>query len=88
MASILIAGRVGSAMTAELASMSVYEEIDALKTEGNDIELRLKVKSPEEFSKILSSLEDSLQSGRIEKLLDIIKHGKNTLSPIRRSRWD
>jgi len=56
--------------------------------EGNDIELRLKVKSPEEFSKILSSLEDSLQSGRIEKLLDIIKHGKNTLSPIRRSRWD
>jgi len=32
MASILIAGRVGSAMTAELASMSVYEEIDALKT--------------------------------------------------------
>jgi len=88
MASILIAGRVGSAMTAELASMSVYEEIDALKTEGNDIELRLKVKSPEEFSKILSSLENSLQSGGIEKLLDIIKHGKNTLSPIRRSRWD
>lgn len=32
MASILIAGRVGSAMTAEIASMSVYEEIDALKT--------------------------------------------------------
>ena len=32
MASILVAGRVGSAMTAELASMSVYEEIDALKT--------------------------------------------------------
>ena len=32
MASILIAGRVGSAMTAELASMAVYEEIDALKT--------------------------------------------------------
>jgi phospholipid/cholesterol/gamma-HCH transport system permease protein len=32
MASILIAGRVGSAMAAELASMSVYEEIDALKT--------------------------------------------------------
>ncbi|MCZ6527666.1 MAG: ParB/RepB/Spo0J family partition protein, partial [Candidatus Dadabacteria bacterium] len=34
--------------------------------EGNDIELRLKVKSPEEFSKILASLEDSLQSGGIE----------------------
>ena len=32
MASILVAGRVGSAMAAELASMSVYEEIDALKT--------------------------------------------------------
>jgi len=32
MASILIAGRVGSAMAAELASMSVYEEIDALRT--------------------------------------------------------
>jgi phospholipid/cholesterol/gamma-HCH transport system permease protein len=32
MASILIAGRVGSAMAAELASMSVYEEIDVLKT--------------------------------------------------------
>ncbi len=32
MASILVAGRVGSAMTAEIASMSVYEEIDALKT--------------------------------------------------------
>lgn len=32
MASILVAGRVGSAMTAEIGSMSVYEEIDALKT--------------------------------------------------------
>lgn len=32
MASILVAGRVGSAMTAELGSMSVYDEIDALKT--------------------------------------------------------
>jgi len=32
MASILIAGRMGSAMTAELGSMSVYDEIDALKT--------------------------------------------------------
>jgi phospholipid/cholesterol/gamma-HCH transport system permease protein len=32
MASILVAGRVGSAMAAELGSMSVYEEIDALKT--------------------------------------------------------
>ena len=32
MASILIAGRVGSAMSAEIGSMSVYDEIDALKT--------------------------------------------------------
>ena len=32
MASVLITGRVGSAMTAELGSMSVYEEIDALRT--------------------------------------------------------
>ncbi len=32
MASILVAGRVGSAMTAEISSMKVYEEIDALKT--------------------------------------------------------
>lgn len=32
MASILVAGRVGSAMTAEIASMKVYDEIDVLKT--------------------------------------------------------
>ncbi|HSE83078.1 MAG TPA: ABC transporter permease [Thermodesulfobacteriota bacterium] len=32
MAAILVVGRVGSAMTAEIGSMSVYEEIDALKT--------------------------------------------------------
>ena len=32
MASILIAGRMGSAIAAEIGSMSVYEEIDALKT--------------------------------------------------------
>ena len=32
MGSILVAGRIGSAMTAEIGSMSVYEEIDALKT--------------------------------------------------------
>ena len=32
MASVLVAGRVGSAMAAELGSMSVYQEIDALKT--------------------------------------------------------
>lgn len=32
MMSILIAGRVGSAMAAELGSMKVYQEIDALRT--------------------------------------------------------
>jgi phospholipid/cholesterol/gamma-HCH transport system permease protein len=32
MMSILIAGRVGSAMSAELGSMRVYQEIDALET--------------------------------------------------------
>ena len=32
MMAILIAGRVGSAMTAELGSMRVYQEVDALKT--------------------------------------------------------
>lgn len=32
MCSILIAGRQGSAITAEIASMRVYDEIDALKT--------------------------------------------------------
>lgn len=32
MTSLLVAGRVGSAMAAEIAAMSVYEEIDALRT--------------------------------------------------------
>jgi phospholipid/cholesterol/gamma-HCH transport system permease protein len=32
MVAILVAGRVGSAITAELASMKVYQEIDALVT--------------------------------------------------------
>ncbi len=32
MVAILLAGRVGSAITAELASMKVYQEIDALET--------------------------------------------------------
>lgn len=32
MAAILLAGRVGSAITAELASMKVYQEVDALVT--------------------------------------------------------
>jgi phospholipid/cholesterol/gamma-HCH transport system permease protein len=32
MTSVLLAGRVGSAITAELASMTVYQEVDALTT--------------------------------------------------------
>jgi phospholipid/cholesterol/gamma-HCH transport system permease protein len=32
MMAILIAGRIGSAMTAEIGSMAVYQEIDALRT--------------------------------------------------------
>jgi phospholipid/cholesterol/gamma-HCH transport system permease protein len=36
MMAILIAGRVGSAMSAEIGSMKVYEEIDALKTMNID----------------------------------------------------
>jgi phospholipid/cholesterol/gamma-HCH transport system permease protein len=32
MMSILVAGRIGSAMSAEIGSMQVYEEIDALRT--------------------------------------------------------
>ena len=36
MMAILIAGRVGSAMTAEIGSMRVYQEIDALRTMNID----------------------------------------------------
>ena len=32
MTSLLVAGRVGSAMAAEIGAMEIYEEIDALKT--------------------------------------------------------
>src|SRR5206468_6106638 len=32
MMSVLIAGRIGSAMAAEIGSMRVYQEIDALRT--------------------------------------------------------
>jgi len=44
--------------------------------EGNDLELRLKVKSEKEFSQILASLEKCLDSGGIEKLLNIIKYSR------------
>ncbi len=36
MIAILIAGRIGSAMSAEIGSMRVYEEIDALRTMNID----------------------------------------------------
>ncbi len=38
MTSFLLAGRVGSAMTAELASMKVYQEVDALTTMNIPVE--------------------------------------------------
>ena len=44
--------------------------------EGNDLEFRIKVKSQDELTDILSSLEHSLDSGEIEKLLDIIRNGE------------
>jgi len=34
MMAILIAGRIGSAMAAEIGSMRVYQEIDALRATG------------------------------------------------------
>ena len=43
--------------------------------EGNDLELRIKIKSPEELSIILSYLENSINNGSIEKLLNIIMKG-------------
>ena len=35
MAAILVAGRIGSVMTAEISSMSVYEEVDSLKNRSD-----------------------------------------------------
>ena len=37
----MVAGRVGSAITAELGTMVVTEQIDAMKVEGTDIIKRL-----------------------------------------------
>jgi len=62
----------------EVDNLKLPKEVNLLVNqffEGNDIEFRMKVKSPEQLSQILSSLEDSLSSGAIEKLLHIIKHG-------------
>ena len=62
----------------EVDNLNLPKEVNLLVNqffEGNDIEFRMKVKSTQEFSRILSSLEDSLSSGAIEKLLHIIKHG-------------
>ncbi len=62
----------------EVDNLNLPKEVNLLVNqffEGNDIEFRMKVKSTQEFSRILSSLEDSLRSGEIEKLLHIIKHG-------------
>jgi ParB-like chromosome segregation protein Spo0J len=45
--------------------------------EGNDLEFRIKVKSTDELSQALHSLEGSLSSGDIEKLLNILRKGIN-----------
>ena len=45
--------------------------------EGNDLEFRIKVKSTDELSQALHSLEGSLGSGDIEKLLNILRKGIN-----------
>jgi phospholipid/cholesterol/gamma-HCH transport system permease protein len=41
LSSLMVAGRVGSAITAELGSMVVTEQIDAMRVEGTDIVKRL-----------------------------------------------
>lgn len=45
--------------------------------EGNDLEFRIKVKSTDELSQALHSLEGSLGSGDIEKLLNLLRKGIN-----------
>ncbi len=63
----------------EVDNLKLSKEINLFVNqffEGNELELRLKVKSEEEFLQILASLEKCLQSGGIEKLLNIIKHGR------------
>ena len=40
MTAVLLAGRVGSAIAAELASMKVYQEVDALRSEEHTSELQ------------------------------------------------
>jgi len=41
LSSLMIAGRVGSAITAELGSMVVTEQVDAMRVEGTDVIKRL-----------------------------------------------
>jgi len=41
LSSLMVAGRVGSAITAELGSMVVTEQVDAMRVEGTDIVRRL-----------------------------------------------
>jgi phospholipid/cholesterol/gamma-HCH transport system permease protein len=41
LSSLMVAGRVGSAITAELGTMMVTEQIDAMQVEGTDIVKRL-----------------------------------------------
>jgi ParB-like chromosome segregation protein Spo0J len=70
--------KVEEKYNSEVDNLKLPKEVNLLVNqffEGNDIEFRMKVKSPEQLSEILSSLEDSLSSGAIEKLLHIIKYG-------------
>jgi phospholipid/cholesterol/gamma-HCH transport system permease protein len=41
LSSLMVSGRVGSAMTAEIATMVVTEQVDAMQVEGTDIVKRL-----------------------------------------------
>lgn len=43
--------------------------------EGNDLELRLRVKSSEELSQILEKIKDTLNTSQIDELLKIIRTG-------------
>ena len=67
MTSLLVAGRIGSAMAAEVGAMEVYEEIDALKTlEINPVRYLARITSYNVcYTKLLrnSSLPEGRQQG-------------------------
>ncbi len=47
--------------------------------EANDIELRIKTKSPEELLEICNNISELCDNGNIKKLLSLIKEGKSSL---------